>query len=524
MQNKIDIENSFVNNLPGDDNSLNRPRQVYNSCFSYVKPVTPPKPELVSFSKETAELIGLNENDCRSDDFLQIFSGKKNLNNAKPFAMNYGGHQFGSWAGQLGDGRAINIGEAVYNNQRYFLQLKGSGPTPYSRSGDGYAVLRSSVREFLCSEAMHHLGIPTTRALSLVLTGDRVLRDMFYDGNPEYEPGAVVTRVSPTFVRFGNFEIFAARQEYDALKKLADYTIENDFPEIRSNGKEKYLEFFSKVLNLTLDLIVNWMRVGFVHGVMNTDNMSVKGLTIDYGPYGWLEGFDPDWTPNTTDAQTKRYAFGRQPEIALWNLSMFANAVYPLINEAEPLEQELNSFQSLFNSKYREMMASKLGINNSESDETKNLIKELNNLFTVAETDMTIFFRKLSDINPVKDSETNFNTIYEAFYNISEITPEKKKIFTDWIEKYSSVLRIENKDPDKRKMEMDSLNPFYVLRNYLAQTAAEKAEQGDYTYLDDLFNTLKKPYEEQPGKEKFAQKRPEWARHKPGCSMLSCSS
>jgi uncharacterized protein YdiU (UPF0061 family) len=524
MKNKINIKNSFVNNLPGDDNSVNRPRQVYKSCFSYVNPEKPTNPELVSYSKETAELLGINEDDCRSEDFLQIFSGEKNLNNAKPFAMNYGGHQFGSWAGQLGDGRAINIGEAVYNNQRYFLQLKGAGPTPYSRSGDGYAVLRSSVREFLCSEAMYHLGIPTTRALSIVFTGNSVLRDMFYDGNPEYEPGAIVTRVSPSFIRFGNFEIFAARQEHEILKQLADYTIETDFPEIKSEGKEKYLEFFSKVLNLTADLIVNWMRVGFVHGVMNTDNMSVKGLTIDYGPYGWLEVFDPEWTPNTTDAQLKRYAFGRQPEIALWNLSMFANALYPLINEAEPLERELKSFQSLFNLKYREMMASKLGIDNFNSDETGNIINELNNILTIAETDMTIFFRKLSDIDPFKDSATNFDIFNEAFYDISEITPEKKKRFADWIEKYSEILKKENKAPDKRKKEMNSINPLYVLRNYLAQTASEKAEQGDYNYLNELFSTLKKPYEEQPGKENFAQKRPEWARHKPGCSMLSCSS
>ncbi|MDY0132373.1 MAG: YdiU family protein [Desulforegulaceae bacterium] len=524
MQNKINIKNSFVNKLPGDADLSNKPRQVYNSCFSYVNPKKPKKPELVLYSKETGEIIGLNENDCRSKDFLEIFSGKKNLKNAKPFAMNYGGHQFGSWAGQLGDGRAINIGEINSNNQKYFLQLKGAGPTPYSRSGDGYAVLRSSVREFLCSEAMHYLGIPTTRALSLVLTGSSVLRDMLYDGNPKYEPGAIVTRVSSTFIRFGSFEIFAARQEYEILKQLADYTIENDFPDIKSSGKEKYLEFFSRVLNLTADLIVNWMRVGFVHGVMNTDNMSVNGLTIDYGPYGWLEVYDPGWTPNTTDAQFKRYAFGNQPEIAFWNLSMFANALYPLINEAKPLELELNKFQSLFNSKYLEMMSSKLGIDDFKKNETKNLINELNKVLTIVETDMTIFFRKLSDLDPWKDSEMNFQILKEAFYNISEFTIDKKKIFLSWIEKYLEILKKENKPPHIRKKEMDVVNPFYVLRNYLAHESAQRAEKGEYNYLNDLFNTLKRPYKEQPGKEKFAEKMPEWARHKPGCSMLSCSS
>jgi uncharacterized protein YdiU (UPF0061 family) len=524
MENKINIQNTFTEKLPGDGNLINRPRQVLNLCFSHVDPENPENPELILYSKETAQIIGLDETYCRSRDFVEIFSGKKKLKNSKPFAMNYGGHQFGNWAGQLGDGRAVNIGEVVYNKQRYFLQLKGAGPTPYSRSGDGYAVLRSSIREFLCSEAMYHLGIPTTRALSLILTGKRVLRDMFYDGNPQYEPGAVITRVSPTFVRFGNFEIFTARQEYEVLKKLADYTIENDFPEIKSKGKEKYLEFFSRVLNLTADLVVNWMRVGFVHGVMNTDNMSVRGLTIDYGPYGWLDAYDPDWTPNTTDAQSRRYVFGRQPEIALWNLSMFANALYPLINETQPFEMELDRFQSLFNSKYLEMMAAKLGIDNFQKKGTINLINELLSLFNIAETDMTIFFRKLSDFDPWKNSEINFNNYSEAFYNISEITDENKKTFLDWNEKYSNILKDENKSPEKRKKEMDSINPFYVLRNYLSQTAIDKAENMDYSYLKDIFNTLKKPYEQQAGKEKFAKKRPEWARNKAGCSMLSCSS
>ncbi len=221
--------------------------------------------------------------------------------------MCYGGHQFGNWAGQLGDGRAINLAEVEHLDQRWTIQLKGAGETPYSRSADGLAVLRSSVREYLCSEAMFHLGVPTTRALSLALSGDEVLRDVLYDGNPAYEKGAIVSRIAPTFLRFGNYEIFSAHQDVKTLKILVDYTIKHFFSHLGKPSKETYLAFFNEVVNLNIDMVVHWQRIGFVHGVMNTDNMSILGLTIDYGPYGWLEGFDFGWTPNTTDSQFKRY-------------------------------------------------------------------------------------------------------------------------------------------------------------------------------------------------------------------------
>ncbi|MBG3852707.1 YdiU family protein, partial [Xanthomonas hortorum pv. carotae] len=229
----------------------------------------------------------------------------------QPWAVNYGGHQFGHWAGQLGDGRAISLGEAIgVDGGRYELQLKGAGPTPYSRGADGRAVLRSSIREFLCSEAMHHLGVPTTRALSLVTTGDAVVRDMFYDGRPQREPGAIVCRVAPSFIRFGNFELPSARGDSALLRQWADFTIARDFPELKGAGENLYAAWFAQVCERTAVMVAHWMRVGFVHGVMNTDNMSILGLTIDYGPYGWVDDYDPDWTPNTTDAQGRRYRFG----------------------------------------------------------------------------------------------------------------------------------------------------------------------------------------------------------------------
>ena len=265
--------------------------------------------------------LDLSDKIVVSDAFSQVFSGSSITEGMDPYAMCYGGHQFGNWAGQLGDGRAINLGEVINRaGNRWALQLKGAGPTPYSRTADGLAVMRSSVREFLCSEAMFHLGVPTTRALSIVATGDEVMRDMFYDGNPKHEPGAVVCRVVPSFTRFGNFEIFAMRGEFDLLKQLVDYTIRTDFPHFLAQDTELspdvYIQWFDEILHTTVDMIVDWMRVGFVHGVMNTDNMSILGLTIDYGPYGWLEGYDPNWTPNTTDAGGRRYHFWHQPQMA----------------------------------------------------------------------------------------------------------------------------------------------------------------------------------------------------------------
>ena len=277
------------------------------------------------------------------------------------------------------------------------MQLKGAGPTPYSRTADGLAVLRSSIREFLCSEAMFHLGVPTTRALSVVTTGEQVMRDMLYDGHPALEPGAVVCRVAPSFTRFGHFEILAARGEIDLLRQFVDFTIRTSFPELGDPGAGSetiYLKWFAEVSRRTVAMIVEWMRVGFVHGVMNTDNMSVLGLTIDYGPYGWLENYDPDWTPNTTDAGHRRYRFGQQPAIAQWNLLQLANAIYPLIGKAEPLEDILREFGRRYTEQWQSMLARKLGLARFEPSDAA-LISELEAVLQLVETDMTIFFRRL---------------------------------------------------------------------------------------------------------------------------------
>lgn len=520
---ELQLNNKFSTKLPSDENETNATRQVLNAAFSYATPRIPSNPKLLHASEEVAELIGISNEETLSEEFLEVFSGKKVLPNSRPYAMAYAGHQFGNWAGQLGDGRAIVLGEIENNNQNWMLQLKGAGSTPYSRRADGLAVLRSSIREHLCSEAMFHLGVPTTRSLSLILTGDEVLRDVMYDGNPEYEKGAVVCRVAPTFIRFGSFELFSAHSDIENLKKLTDFTIKYYYPKIQIEGKEKYIEFFKQVAIKTLEMIVHWQRVGFVHGVMNTDNMSILGVTIDYGPYGWLEDYNPNWTPNTTDSQHHRYAFGNQPEIAQWNLYQLANALYPLIEEAADLEKILNNFKIEYDKEYLEMMKSKLGLEKTNKSDAV-LISELENMLQLSETDMTIFFRELSRVKKIHSSGCGIAIIDDAFYKPEEVKKTMLKNWGKWFSKYIDRLKLEDTSDEIRKDKMDAVNPKYVLRNYMAQIAIDAANNDDYSLIYELHQLLKKPYSEQPESEKWYAKRPDWARIKVGCSMLSCSS
>jgi len=519
---KLNIQDSFSKKLPADPILENTRRQIEKACFSYVTPKSTKNPRIIHVSKKMIKAIGLEDSDIKTDDFLKVFTGNKVLDTMNPYAMCYGGHQFGNWAGQLGDGRAINLGEIIHNNKRWALQLKGAGETPYSRTADGLAVLRSSVREYLCSEAMFYLNVPTTRALSLCLSGDKVLRDILYNGNPADEKGAIVSRLAPTFIRFGNFEILASRGDSSTLEQLTDYTIKYFFPEIKSSGKEAYLEFFNKVSDLSLEMVIHWQRVGFVHGVMNTDNMSILGLTIDYGPYGWLEDYDPKWTPNTTDRQNKRYRFGNQPKVVQWNLFKLANALYPLIEEAEPLETILGQYEEDLEAKELEMMRSKLGLFELNQDDFL-LIQQLKENLQLIETDMTIFYRNLGNISKNKSAEA-FDGIKEAFYNTEELKETVLEKWNNWFDNYSNRLQKESLSDLERKQKMNLVNPKYVLRNYMVQLAIDDADKGDYKLIDELFEMLKKPYDEQPKYQKWFAKRPDWARNKIGCSMLSCSS
>lgn len=523
----LPITSPFTAELPEDPAGGQGRREVRGALFSKVAPTAVKAPRLVAGSRECAELIGLSPAAFASDDFAAVFGGNALLKGMDPFAMTYGGHQFGHWAGQLGDGRAINLGQVTApDGKGWALQLKGAGPTPYSRSADGLAVLRSSVREFLCSEAMHHLGVPTTRALSLVTTGEQVMRDMFYDGNAKLEPGAVVCRVARSFVRFGSFELPASRGEVKVLRALADHVIRHHYPELGAPAapapipKEIYLAWLREVRDRTANMVAHWTRVGFVHGVMNTDNMSILGETIDYGPYGWLEDYDPGWTPNTTDAHGKRYRFGNQASIAHWNLTRLASAVVPLVEDTAALQELVDGFPAIYESRWGAMLATKFGWETFEVEKDAPLAAELFRILELAETDMTVFFRALAKASPGADA----GAFEEAYYLPGSVPNEAREALTKWLQSYFDRAQALGLPEGERAARMNGANPKYVLRNYLAQVAIDRAEKGDPEGVTELLDVLRRPYDEQPGQEAFAEKRPEWARHRPGCSTLSCSS
>jgi uncharacterized protein YdiU (UPF0061 family) len=522
------FDNSFTRQLPMDPEGGNFRRQVFAACGSRVEPTPVRAPVLLAWAPEVARLVGLPERAEDARGLTDVFAGNRRLDGMDPYAACYGGHQFGHWAGQLGDGRAITLGEVVEGGRRWELQLKGAGATPYSRSADGRAVLRSSIREFLCSEAMHHLGVPTTRALCLVGTGEEVIRDMLYDGNPKAEPGAIVCRVAPSFLRFGNFEIFAARDDVETLRRLADYAITHHFRELGEPSVATYGRWFAHVCRTTAEMVAHWQRVGFVHGVMNTDNMSVLGLTIDYGPYGWIDDYDPDWTPNTTDAGMRRYRFGQQPQIAAWNLLRFGMALHPLVRSKEPFEEGLALYGQTLQARMLETFAAKLGLEAVRADDDPGdqgsaawLVSELLALMRSVETDMTIFHRALADVSMAEatDDDALLRPLLPAYYG--EV-PRARTLA--WLRRYAARVRAEGMAPESRRARMHLANPKYVLRNYLAQLAIDRAEQGDPTGIEELLDVMREPYAEQPGRERFAEKRPDWARNRPGCSMLSCSS
>ncbi|HEX6319432.1 MAG TPA: YdiU family protein [Burkholderiales bacterium] len=485
------FDNSFVRDLPGDPVSVNVPRQVANAAYTRVQPTPVAAPRLLAWSQPLGEFLGFSHALP-----AEVLAGNRILDGMEPYAARYGGHQFGQWAGQLGDGRAITLGEVIAaDGTRQELQLKGAGRTPYSRTADGRAVLRSSLREFVCSEAMHFLGVPTTRALSLVGTGEAVIRDMFYDGRPAPEPGAVVCRVAPSFVRFGNFQVL----EEEVLRQLADYVIRHHFPGYA------YASWYREICRRTALLMVDWMRLGFVHGVMNTDNMSILGLTIDYGPYGWLEGYDPQWTPNTTDAHGRRYAYGNQPHIAQWNLARLAEALLPLVAREE-LEQGLTLYADTFNEAWPRALAHKLGLAALDQPGDDELAHDLFAVLQERETDFTLFFRRLST--------PTLENLQPAFY------AEPPPGLPHWLERYAARMRNE----PGRVERMSRANPKYVFRNYLAVQAIDALAQGDAALLERLMQVLQRPYDEQPEHDELAARRPEWARERPGASALSCSS
>jgi uncharacterized protein YdiU (UPF0061 family) len=536
----LTFPNRALRELPLDPSDENRTRQVFGACFTRVKPTPVPAPKTLAVAREVADLLDFTPEFVASDEFAQVFAGNRLLPGMDPVSACYGGHQFGTWAGQLGDGRAITLGELRNRRGEHWeIQLKGAGPTPYSRRADGRAVLRSSIREFLCSEAMHHLGIPTTRALALVATGEDVVRDLLYDGNARPEPGAVVCRVAPSFLRFGNFELFAAREETALLEQLGAHTLRTHFPELGAPSPEAYAGMLAEVCRRTAELMAGWMAKGFVHGVMNTDNMSILGLTIDYGPFGFLDDFSPAFTPNITDAGSRRYRYENQPGVALWNLAKLAKALFPLIGAVEPLEAALTVYGDTLTAARSRTFAEKLGLVTLRSDESLRdgtpclsdamLVDELFELLAAVETDFTLFFRLLADVStePARDALADdawLAPLRNAYYAPDAVPASERARLAAWLRRYARRARDDGRPDAERRRAMHAVNPRYVLRNYLAQQAIDAAEAGDATPVSELLDVLRRPYDEQPERARFAEKRPDWARHKPGCSMLSCSS
>ncbi|KAH1108873.1 hypothetical protein J1N35_012641 [Gossypium stocksii] len=539
----LNWDHSFVRELPGDPRSDLIPRQVFHACYTKVLPSAEVEnPKLVAWSDSAADLLDLDPKEFERPDFPLKFSGASPLAGSMPYAQCYGGHQFGTWAGQLGDGRAITLGEIMNSKlERWELQLKGAGKTPYSRFADGLAVLRSSIREFLCSEAMHFLGIPTTRALCLVTTGKFVTRDMFYDGNPKDEPGAVVCRVSQSFLRFGSFQIHASRggEDLGIVRSLADYAIRHHFPRIENMSKNESLSFSTgdndqsvvdltsnkyaawtvEIAERTASLVARWQGVGFTHGVLNTDNMSILGLTIDYGPFGFLDAFDPSYTPNVTDLPGRRYCFANQPDIGLWNIAQFASTLMTanLISDQEA-NYAMERYGTKFMDDYQAILSQKLGLQKYN----KQLVNKLLSNLAVDKVDYTNFFRALSNIK-ADPSIPGDELLVPLKAVLLDIGKERKEAWTSWVQSYIQELVASGVSDEERKASMNSVNPKYVLRNYLCQSAIDAAEMGDFEEVRRLLKVMERPYDEQPGMEKYARLPPAWA-YRPGVCMLSCSS
>ena len=455
------------------------------------------QPRLVSASESVAGLIGLEGEELRRREFVEVFSGQKLLPAMEPLAMVYSGHQFGVYNPRLGDGRAILLGEVEGPRGRYDLNLKGAGLTPYSRFGDGRAVLRSSIREYLCSEAMYGLGIPTTRALCVIAGEDEIMRETV-------EPSAVVCRVAPTHLRFGNFEWFYYQNDHANLKKLADYVIEQHFTE-HKNKTEKYALFFQSVVQRTARLMAQWQAVGFAHGVMNTDNMSIIGLTFDYGPFGFLDDFEPGFICNHSD-HSGRYAFNQQPPIGLWNLNALAHVLTPLVDKGELIDI-LKTYENIFGEHYQHLLAGKLGLQGDQAGDLQ-LIQEWLDLMAQNRVDYTIVHRRLAQ---TRLSEKN-NPLRDHFADTQSLDR--------WFVRYRQRLEQQPVTDVERAERMNAVNPKYILRNYLAQRAIERAHRGDYSEVNTLLQLLYKPFEEQPAFESYADAPPAWGKH----LEISCSS
>ena len=492
---------------PGIDTLDWAPRfgRLPGKFYTRLQPTALPAPYLIAHNPAALALIGLEADAVAERHFTVTLSGSGLPAGAEPLAAVYAGHQFGVYVPQLGDGRAITIGEARGSAGTQEIQLKGAGPTPYSRMGDGRAVLRSSIREYLCSEAMHGLGIPTTRALAITGSDQPVIRETA-------ETAAVVTRLAPSFVRFGSFEYWYHRRDAEAVRTLADFVIDHYYPECNdstgSDGNPRYAAFLRAVVERTARLMAQWQSVGFMHGVMNTDNLSILGLTLDYGPFGFMEAFDPGHICNHTDEQG-RYAYNMQPRVGLWNLYALGQALVPLM-EPEVIEAQLATYEAVFDAKQGQLLRAKLGFKDTR-DEDAQLVDEMFSMMAESHTDFTLFFRSLAQLKAADAS---------ADATVRDLVINRDR-FDAWAARYRTRLQAEASVDAERQGTMNRANPKYVLRNYLAEVAIRKArDDRDYSEIEVLRQLLSAPFDEQPQNQHYAALPPDWAAH----LEVSCSS
>ena len=474
----------------------NRFEKLGPDFFTRLTPQSLPAPYWVSRNRSLAKELGLDPDWFESTDALESFAGNRVMPGAIPLASVYSGHQFGQWAGQLGDGRAILLGEITTPAGGRELQLKGAGKTPYSRMGDGRAVLRSSIREYLCSEAMHGLGIPTTRALCLIASDAKVLRE-------DIETAAVVTRTAASFIRFGHFEHFSYTDQLPQLRQLADHVIDQFYPACR-DAAQPYAALLQAVSERTAHLMAAWQSVGFCHGVMNTDNMSILGLTVDYGPFQFLDAFDPTHVCNHSDSQG-RYAYNKQPNMAYWNLFCLGQALLPLMDDQDQALAALESYKTVFPAALEARMRAKLGLPNEEPGD-KSLIEGAFKLLASNQVDYTIFWRRLCHFTPDSGREP----VRDLFFD--------QQSFNVWALQYSERLRHIERRPQHDLMLKS--NPKYVLRNHLGENAIQAAKLKDFTPVNTLLTLLQAPYEEHAAHEDLAGFPPAWA----SSIEISCSS
>ena len=590
----LSADNTFTKYLIGEKETLEnqfRPRQIYNSHYTSVRPESVPSPYIVAVSKTCASLVGISAEDTLSNDFIDAFSGNLLLPGLdQPWCSNYGCHCYGHWFGQLGDGRAMSVGEILNdNNERYELQLKGCGRSPFSRGFDGRAVLRSSIREFLVSEAMNNLGVPSTRALCVIGTGQSIRRPWYsatsegdrdpdlissnsaaYRGqeNIKYSPdtllreqGAILCRVSKSFLRFSQLELFANRKEYTELIQLTNFVIFREFPQLLSvNGNESeeyirdniikkiqpieiYIELFRSITKNVAFLVSEWLRVGYTQGNMNSDNTLLAGRTLDYGPYGWLEVFNPLYQPFTSDSEGK-FAFIRQPNAMSVNVLVLSKSFETIIKYigtelSEPSESKRiqdyletianianNEFEEYFFTFYNEVRRKKLGFKTFIKSQDEPFFYILEKLMKDSHCDFTIFWRQLSLIDasftPAEAVEIISKSFYEHLNDKNHKPIIDEKVWNEWFNWYLTRLKTDDRDIVERRLEQQRTSPKYVLRNWMSVLAYEKAEQFDYSIVNEINQLLLNPYDEQSEMEdKYYKKTPNWARGCPGVSFMS---